>query len=114
MAFSTATITHQFTDADGSDSVGWVVFTLTEDMTNNGVTIAKETVIESALVDGALSQEGVTSNLDTGTTPTVPQPQWRVDIRLQGADVQTFFITVPTGGGTIDLFTLIPGEEQVG
>jgi len=223
MAFSTATITHTFKNADGSAASGEATFTLTDEMTNGSVTIAPATVVavltsDADSDDGLLSQL-LTSNVDTatwvlastatggslelgyndgqlpqwtlpiqwnataaqiqaafaatvepggiatpgilgfvpvitggplptsitiagvpgagvfqipprtdlltggsatitetvtGTVPSAPQnTQWRVDLRITGASVRTFFITVPAGGGTVDLFTLIPDAQQV-
>jgi hypothetical protein len=80
-------------------------------MTNGAHTIS-EYSFDSQLVAGALSQ-AVTCNTDAGTVPIFPIPQWRVDIRIMGAPVQTFWTTVAPGS-TVDLFTLIPDEEQVG
>lgn len=112
MAFTFATLTHQFPTINGANAIGEVTFTLVEEMSNGADTYAEGSVIEETLSAGALSAT-VPSNVDTGTVPTIPQPQWRVDIRIVGSPVQTFFITVPASAGTIDLFTLIPSEEQV-
>lgn len=110
MAFTTRTLTHTFKSADNSDAIGEIEFTLTEEMTNGADTLAKETVIVSYLIAGVLSQP-VTCNTDADTVPT--NAEWRVDIRIQNSDVQTFFIVVPPGL-SVDLFTLIPEQEQVG
>lgn len=110
MAFTTRTLTHTFNSADGSAAIGSVELTLTEDMTNGSTTLAKDTVIIAYFVAGVLSQ-AVTCNTDIGTVPI--NAEWRVDIRIQNSDVQTFFIVVPPGE-TVDLFTLIPEQEQIG
>jgi hypothetical protein len=112
MAFTIATITHDFLAPDGSNAVGDVEFSLTDEMTNGSVTYPKGYVITASLVNGALSQ-AIPSNLDAGTVPLVPQAMWQVTIRITGADDQTFWINVPSGGGSVDLFTLIPSSEQV-
>jgi hypothetical protein len=48
----------------------------------------------------------------TGTTPGSPNnTQWRVDIRIVGAKVVTYYITVPAVGGSVDLYSLIPQQQ---
>lgn len=50
----------------------------------------------------------------TGTTPAAPgNAHWRVDLRILGASQQTFYFDVPAGGGSFDLFSLIPNTPQV-
>jgi hypothetical protein len=59
------------------------------------------------------SSPGVTlTNTATGTSPCAPQnTQWRVDLRILGAKPITEFIVVPAGGGSIDLYTLLPSTQ---
>lgn len=218
MAFSAATVTHTFENADGSAAVGTVTFTLTDVMTNGTTTIEPSVITATLDASGNLSQ-ALTSNVDTatwqltstatsgsfelayndgqlpqwttaiqynataaqiaaafasqaepggiatpgilgftvvvtggplgsapvsiagvpgngafqvsnstlaggtltvaqtvqGTVPAAPQnTQWRVDLRVTGASERSFFITVPAGGGSVDLFSLIPSTQQVG
>lgn len=112
-AFSTTTVTHTFVNADGSTATGTVTFTLDDQMTN-GTSSVMPTRFEAALVDGAISQ-GLVSNVDTNTTPPPPwNTRWRVDFHIVGASQRTFWIVVPSGGNTVDLFDLIPAYPQVG
>lgn len=110
MAFSTATVTHQFSNADGTPASGSVTFNLTRRMTNGGTTILPTEVTASLNGTGAISAT-LTSNADAGTTPT--DAQWRVTFRILGCDLEQFYIVVPTGGGTIDLGALLPETPQV-
>lgn len=113
MSFTTATITHTFINADGTAASGSVKFTLTGLMTNGTTTIVPSSLTANLNGSGVLSQT-LTSNVDPGTVPSDPATQWRVDLDLMGAEQQTYTITVPTGGGTVDLGTLLPGNPQVG
>ncbi len=110
MAFSQCTVTHTFENADGTAASGSIEFTLTNIMTNGATTLVPASITANLNGSGQLSQ-ALTSNADTGTIPTTTQ--WRVDLRILGAQQQTYFITVPTGGGTADLFTLMPGAQQI-
>lgn len=111
-SFSLTTLTHTFVNADGSTATGYVTFTLGDMMTNGDETYMP-TRFESALVAGALSQE-LPSNIDTGTVPSEPwNTRWRVDFHITGAIQRTFWIVVPAGGETIDLFDLIPWRQQL-
>lgn len=106
MAFSTATITHQYMNADGTPSSGECVFTLLTSMTNAGVTIVPAHVTSTLSQTGELSQV-LASNLDPATIPA--SVFWRVDERIQGAPGRTFEIQVPSGGVSVDLGGLMPG-----
>lgn len=110
MAFSTATITHTFENADGTPASGSITFRLTDIMTNGVVSLVPMSITKNLDNSGNLSQV-LTSNADATTVPTTTQ--WEVDMRIAGASQQTFFIVVPTGGGTLDLFSLIPSVQQV-
>jgi hypothetical protein len=49
-----------------------------------------------------------------GTVPAPPNnTNWRVDIRIAGAPVKTYYIVVPAVSGSVDLFTLIGTQQQV-
>jgi hypothetical protein len=111
VSFSTSEITHTFVNADGTPASGSVTFTLAKPMTNGTTTIVPASITANLNGSGALSQE-LTSNADTGTIPT--DSQWRVDLRILGAEEVTFFIVVPTGGHATDLGSLLPGAQQVG
>jgi len=109
--FSAATITHTFENADGTPASGSVTFTLTGRMTNGTTTMVPASVTANLNASGQMSQV-LTSNVDPGTTPQ--DTQWRVDLRIQGAKEESFFIVVPSGGGSVDLGSLLPGAQQVG
>lgn len=206
MSFSTATITHTFSNADQTPASGSIEFTLSDLMTNGTGTLVPASITANLNSSGQLSQP-LTSNVDpatwsltgtatsgsfelqfttgsvvvttaqlaynctaaqvqaavaalpglagvtctggplgsasvtlaglpgdtsivvvpsvtggtvtvaltsAGTVPAAPQnSQWRVDLRILGAAIKTFFIVVPAGGGTVDLFSLIPNQQQV-
>lgn len=105
MAFTRAKITHTFENADGTPSSGRVTFTLTKRITNGNKTITPSTVAVSLPASGELSVE-LTANTDTGTMPE--DSQWKMEWHLLGADPEEFFISVPAGGGTVALSTLLP------
>jgi hypothetical protein len=66
--------------------------------------------VDNTLVSGAGSI--ALAQTATGTTPGSPNnTQWRVDIRIVGAKVVTYYITVPAGGGSVDLYSLIPQQQ---
>jgi hypothetical protein len=111
MAFSAAVITHSFTNADLTAASGSITFTLTGRMTNGTTTLVPASITANLDGSGNLSQS-LTSNVDVGTLPG--DTQWRVDLRVLGASEETFFVTVPTGGGTVDLGSLLPSSQQVG
>lgn len=110
MSFTTATITHKFTNADGSAGSGAVTFTLNKRITQPGQTIIPGEITATLNASGDLSQS-LTSNVDATTVPQ--DSQWLVTFRLVGDSVDgPYSITVPSGGGTIDLATLLPTVEQ--
>lgn len=108
--FSTCQITHSFANADGTPASGSITFYLTKRMTNGSQTIVPAEVTANLDSSGDLSQS-LTANNDTGTVPG--DAQWRVEFRILGAETETFFITVPTGGGTVDLGSLLP-QNSIG
>lgn len=66
-------------------------------------------------VDGGQMSQDLVSNMDTDTVPSPPwSTRWRVDFHIDGASQRTYYIKVPAGGNTFDLFDLIPGNQQVG
>lgn len=112
MSFTEATITHTFRNADGTPASGAITFTLTERMTNDGVTIVPAEITAALNAEGKLSQK-LTANNDPGTIPQ--DALWRVDWRIQGPPMpESYFITVPSGGGTVDLGTLLPQQPHGG
>lgn len=111
MSFSKATITHTFENADGTAASGVIEFTLTKRMSQPGTTIVPASISASLNSSGQLSQ-ALTANNDTGTIPD--DARWRVDFRILGAEQESYFITVPTGGGTVDLYTLLPQNANGG
>lgn len=110
MSFSTATITHTYENADGTPASGQVKFTLTRAITNGSITIVPASITAALSSSGVLSQ-ALTANNDSGTFPT--DSQWQVYVEILGAKVEEYTILVPTGGGSIDLGTLLPSAQQV-
>ena len=96
MAFTEATITHTFKNADGTASSGQIQFTLTKRITNGNETITPSTITANLDASGKLSVV-LKSNVDTGTLPE--DSEWRMDWRILGAEPETFTIVVPSGGG---------------
>ena len=114
MAFSTRTITHTFTGADGSAAAGSITFALTKRITNGTTTILPAEITATLDANGNLSQV-LTANTDTGTMPQ--DSEWRVDWRISstsGAPVtESFWIVVPAGSGAVDLGSLLP-QQPIG
>lgn len=105
MAFTQATVTHTFVNPDSTPASGQVTFTLSKRMTNGTQSVMPGVTVTAALdASGHLSQL-LYANNDTGTIPA--DAQWRVDIRVGVEDDGPYFVTVPTGGGTVDLGTLL-------
>lgn len=112
MAFSQATITHTFTNGDSTPASGTVTFWLSKRMTNGTTTIVPAEVTSTLNVSGQLSVS-LYANNDAGTSPT--DAQWEVTLRILGASVEgPYPITVPTGGGTVDLGSLLPQQQYGG
>ena len=111
MAFSQATITHTFQNADGTPGSGSVTFQLSKRMSNGTIDILPGEITANLNGSGVLSQ-ALTANNDPGTIPT--DATWIVTLRLLGDSTATYSIVVPTGGGTVDLATLLPQNPQGG
>lgn len=111
MSFTEAEIEHTFKNADLTAGSGSVTFTLTKRMTNSGVTIVPATITANLNSEGKLAQK-LTANDDTGTVPE--DVQWRVDFRVLGDQADTFYIRVPSGGGKVDLGSLLPDQPTGG
>lgn len=109
MAFTTATITHTFTNPDATPASGSVIFSLEKRMTNGTQSVMPGVTVTAALNSGGQLSQALYANNDVGTVPT--DSQWRVDIRVGSTDDGPYFITVPTGGGTVDLGSLLPQPE---
>lgn len=105
MAFTSATVTHTFTNADNTPASGAITFWLTGRITNGTTTIIPSEITSNLNATGQLTVT-LWSNVDAGTIPQTTQ--WRVDMRILGANAESYFITVPTGGGTVDLGSLLP------
>ena len=105
MAFTAATIVHSYLNADGTPASGALTFWLSGRMTQSGTTIVPAEITANLSATGALSQS-LTSNLDPATIPQ--NTTWNVTMRILGDSNQEFAIQVPSGGGTIDLGTLLP------
>ena len=105
MAFTQAVISHQYVNGNMTPASGEIVWTLTKAMTNGSVTLVPASVTSRIDASGNLLQSLV-STMDPATTP--PDALWRVDVRILGSDVDTFFTAVPSGGVTVDMAGLSP------
>lgn len=112
MAFSQATVTHTFKNPDGTSSSGAVVFTLTKRMTNGTTSIVPGVTVSAALDSSGVLSQLLYANNDAGTIPT--DAQWRVDIRVNNVEDGPYYISVPTGGGSVDLGGLLPQDLVAG
>lgn len=112
MAFTQPTISHTFQNADGTAASGSIEFTLGGRMQNGTISLVPSSITSNLNGSGALSQ-ALYSNLDPSTLPAYPNNvQWRVDIRILGADTETYFISVPpiqteTSGSTTNLSEIV-------
>lgn len=113
-AFTQTTVTHTFLNADDSVATGKLTFTLDDQMTN-GTSTVMPTRFEVTLDGSGDITQLLYSNVDANTFPPPPwNTRWRVDFHITGASQRTYWITVPSNGGTLDLFDLIPAYQQVG
>ena len=111
MAFTSATIQHQFKNADGTAASGSITFRLSGRMSQTGLTYGPAEITATLDGSGNLSQV-LTSNVDGATVPQ--NTQWITTFRILGWQVEEYAIVVPTGGGTIDLLTLLPQNPTSG
>ena len=111
MAFTQATIIHQFTNADGTAASGALNFALTKRMSQVGTTIVPAEITANLNGTGGLSVL-LYSNLDAATVPQ--DAEWLMTMRILGASEEQFAITVPAGGGTVDLMSLLPQNTTGG
>lgn len=110
--FTTATITHTFKNPDGTPASGAITFQLTKRMSQSGTTITPGEITATLDSSGDLSQS-LTSNVDAGTIPQ--DSEWLCTFRIQGdAPDGPYALTVPSGGGTVDLYTLLPQNTTGG
>ena len=111
MAFSTCTITHSFSNPDGTPASGTLTFQLSKRMTNGTSTIVPGELTATLDSNGLLSQP-LTANNDPGTVPG--DAEWLVTFRILGASSDgPYGITVPAGGGSVDLGSLLP-QQPIG
>lgn len=111
MSVTVQTVTHTFTNADGTPASGEITFRLTKRMTNGPTTYVPATITANLNSSGQLSQTLLANN-DTGTFPQ--DAQWACTFRILGSDIEEFMITVPaTGTSPIDLGTLLPTSTEV-
>jgi hypothetical protein len=123
--FSAPTISHSFENADATPASGAIQFTLTGRMQNGTKSIVPASITATLSGSGGLSQ-AVTSNLDPGTVPAAPMnTQWRVDLRILGSSVETYYVTVPpiqtetngstaSGSAVVTLSSLTADDFMVG
>lgn len=102
MAFSCQTVTGSFPGQSGS-----VTFTLTEEISNAGMTLVAGVQRVAALDASGNVSAVLTSTLDPGTA-SQGNPSWRCDERLVGLPETSWFFSLPPGPGTVDLSTLRP------
>lgn len=112
MAFTTPTITHHFQNANGTAASGSVVFTLTKRMTNGTTTVVPGTPITATLDGSGDLSQTVVANGDVGSIPS--DARWQVDLKIAGAPEDQFYITVPSGSGSVDLGSLLPQDALGG
>jgi hypothetical protein len=104
MAFTSVTVTQDFTSADGTEPSGTVTFTPSAALVNSGV------VIPAVPVTGRLSGSGVLSidlmaNTDSGTAPA--GSTYRV-VELINDVARSYSIQVPHNGSPpLTLYSLI-------
>lgn len=111
MAFTYVAITRTFNDAEGQAAAGAVVFTPVTPMFND-LTVVKKAVTATLTSAGVLSQL-LAANTDPGTTPT--GTTYRVDEKITGQPVLTYYIQVPhDAGSTLDLRALAGWQGSTG
>jgi hypothetical protein len=101
MAFSWATVSFSYEDADGSGSTGEVEFELSQPITNAGVTMGYAPVVVTL-------QNGFGSAILASTEDANTQPSafWNVTERIDDRDPVTW--STPMGSGYVSLATLRP------
>lgn len=112
MAFTMITVTHRFTNLDGSAASGCVIFRLSQRITNGGVSYEPQVVVHANLdATGRLSQ-ALPANDDAGTTPVGSTYTVIPQINGNTATAEVDSITIPhtAPGGTVTLGTLLPAQ----
>jgi hypothetical protein len=103
MSFTSCSLTHSFSNPDGTPASGTAEFTLTKRMTNGTTTIVPGSVTASLNGAGQLAQ-ALAANSDPATLP--PDAQWRMDLRIAGAEPAQYWLTVPAQASA-DLMSLL-------
>lgn len=113
MAFTDVTVTGTYHTEAGAPASGTVTFTLSEPITNSGVTVAAVPVEATLDASGGLSQV-LPANDDTDTAPA--GSTYVVIEDITGAPTRTYTIVVPSAatGGTVTLAELMPGQPGWG
>lgn len=113
MSFTFASVTHTYLNLDGTPASGKVTFELSGAMRNSGTTYAPSLPMICPLNSGGSLVAYLPANNDPGTIPDGVTYTVTEEIASMGtASVgETFSILVPTGGGTIDLASLLPGSS---
>lgn len=107
-------VTHTYLNLDGTAASGKVSFQLSGAMRNSGTTFANSLPMICNLNSGGSLIAVLPANNDPGTIPDGVTYTVTEEIASMGsASVgETFAILVPTGGGTIDLASLLPGDSS--
>jgi hypothetical protein len=92
---------------DGTPASGTVTFGLSKRMTNGTDSIMPGEVVATLSGSGQLSQ-ALASNADAGTAPA--DAQWRCDIKIAGAESETYWLTIPATASA-DLGSLLVGID---
>lgn len=108
MAFTQCTLSHEFTNPDGTPASGTIELTLSKRMTNGTSTIVPGSVTTTLNGSGQVSVS-IASNSDDGTVPT--DAQWRCDLRIAGAEPVTYWLTVPAEASA-DLMALLSEADD--
>lgn len=115
MSFTQITVTHTFTNLDGSPASGVVAFRLSKRITNGTQSYASEVPVHATLNGSGVLSQVLPANNDPATVPN--DSTYTVTFFLNGAggattSGETYEITVPynASGGTVDLGTLLPAQ----
>lgn len=113
MSFTFASVTHTYLNLDSTPASGKVTFELSAAMRNAGTTFAPSLPLIVTLNSGGSLIAYLPANNDPGTIPDGVTYTVTEEIASMGSGTvgQTFSIVVPTGGGTVDLASLLPGDS---
>lgn len=111
MSYSMVTISHSWSNLDGTPSSGSVEFQLSGAMRNGSTTYAASNPIIVALTPSGTISVVLPANDDATTLPQ--GRMYQVTEKIAGAREETYTISVPSAsaGQTIDLGTLYPQDE---